>query len=180
MPGWIILFFFFFAKALPVLNLNSKHWTTLRSVCLCVIWHQWRGPCLSRTYGCHITLDQVMLSTGFLGYSRHPSCSSSCWEIRGVPRPYETWKHNPSALLPVGRVQNKLLKEGSLYLNPKNRSTPPPLLPTTTWRACFQCLQYHFPPLRHYCSRYFQVTCRQRDAWSAPVMAGAWQRVHNK
>lgn len=46
-----------------------------------------RGPRLLRTYGCLIKLDQVRLSTGFFGYSRHPLCSSSCWEIPGVPRP---------------------------------------------------------------------------------------------
>lgn len=59
------------------------------------------------------------------------------------------------SLFSVGCVQNKPLKEGSLYLNPKNSKTPPSLWPTITWWACFRCLQYHFSPqLPHYCSRY--------------------------
>lgn len=172
-----------------LLDLLTNHWTTLRSVCLCVIWHQWRGPCLSRTYGCHISLDQVMLSTGLLGYSRHPSCSSSCWEIPGHLRHENTI---PLVVSLLCCVQKKPLKEWSLYLNPKNSKTPPSLWPTITWWACFRCLQYHFSPqLPHYCSRYTESpasqpsrtlfsTCRQRDAWSASVMARAWQQVYNE
>lgn len=128
-------------KTLWTCWLGWNHWTTLRSVCLAWalslkdIWlshHLGSGHAgnkLFREFQASIML-QLLLGD--------PGCPQAIWDMNTQ----SLWL----CLFPFGRVQNKPLKEGPLYSNPKNSKTLPSLWPTITWMACFQCLQYHFLP----------------------------------
>lgn len=93
-----------------------------------MIWHCCRVPCISSTYVCHITLDQVTLSTGFLRYSRDAPpqhhVPAPVGRSQVSPGHIRHVEHNPSGCVKVFSLldlsKKKPLKEVSLYLDPKN------------------------------------------------------------
>lgn len=117
----------FCQRPLGLHQFNLNNWAELRSACFCVIWHHCCVPCISSTYGCHITLDQVTLSTGFLGYSRLASpqhhVPAPVGRSQVSPGHVRHVVHNPSGYVKVSSSldlsKNSLWRKDPSILIPK-------------------------------------------------------------